>query len=101
MSWTNYDLTLIAIIIYMQLCIVVISLQTVCTGSWIYKFTNNGKGPLHPRYFWVNPSNIKVTPGMIKAACANYLHMKLFCDDRFVGGKEKTQRMTRMLNMVS
>lgn len=24
------------------------------------KFTNNGKGPLHPRFFKVDPSSIKV-----------------------------------------
>ena len=34
--------------------------QTVCAGSWITKFTNDGKGPLHPRFFHVNPSNLRV-----------------------------------------
>ncbi len=35
-------------------------MQTVCRGSWMSKFTNNGKGPLHPRFFRVDPSALKV-----------------------------------------
>lgn len=38
----------------------VLHVQSVCYGAWINKFTNDGKGPLHPRFFWVNPSNCKV-----------------------------------------
>ena len=38
----------------------VLQIQTVCRGAWINKFTNDAKGPLHPRFFWVNPSNCKV-----------------------------------------
>ena len=40
--------------------LVILYLQTVCAGSWISKFTNHGKGALHPRFFQVNPSNLKV-----------------------------------------
>ena len=32
-------------------------IQSVCTGAWVNKFTNNGKGPLHPRLFWVEPAH--------------------------------------------
>ncbi|KAL5460565.1 hypothetical protein EMCRGX_G034017 [Ephydatia muelleri] len=36
-------------------------MQAICTGSWINKFTNNGKGPLHPRFFVVDPSRMLIT----------------------------------------
>ena len=39
----------------------VLQIQYVCRGAWINKFTNDGKGPLHPRFFWINPSNSKVS----------------------------------------
>ena len=38
----------------------ILLLQTVCHGSRLNKFSNEGRGPAHTRYFWVNPSNTKV-----------------------------------------
>jgi len=38
----------------------IFQIKSVCTGSWMSKFTNEGRGPLHPRFFCVNPSNGKV-----------------------------------------
>lgn len=37
------------------------SLKTVCTGAWMNKFTSDGRGPLHPRFFWVDPTTMKVS----------------------------------------
>ena len=31
------------------------------TGSWINKFTCEGKGPVHPRFFWVDPVTMRVS----------------------------------------
>lgn len=37
-----------------------VNAQTVCGGTWLNKFSNEGRGPTHLRFTWVNPSNTKV-----------------------------------------
>lgn len=36
-------------------------IQAISTGSWINKFTNDAKGPLHPRFFVVDPSRMLIS----------------------------------------
>lgn len=54
-------------------------LKTVCTGAWMNKFTSDGRGPLHPRFFWVDPTTMKVL--LYNTAALEY------CLLRYIGPK--------------
>lgn len=44
--------------------------KATSTGAWINKFTCEGKGPLHPRFFWIDPVTMRVS---LAALCDSHM----------------------------
>lgn len=61
----------------------ILQIKAVCTGTWINKFTNDGKGPLHQRFFWVNP--LSMTICWSKTIESRYVSNKEMKSDVLVG----------------
>jgi ankyrin repeat protein len=58
-------------------------LKAVCAGAWMNKFTTNGKGPVHSRFFWVDPTTMKIH--WAKNIEARYIVNKDTNEDQLIG----------------
>ena len=48
------------IVIHFEITLLLHLIQAVCSGAWLNKFSNEGRGQTHSRFTWINPSNTKV-----------------------------------------